>query len=278
MIDTGERRHGQYIVNYLLNNGIHQIDYLIITHFDSDHVGGAYIIINSMDVKNVIVPNYSRESNHVIRFETAMRINGIEAFVLTDTLKLTLDSIEFMINPARLEGVINPTGDDLSIIVSITHGENNFLFAGDAWNFRLRELLESEKILNTEYDFLKMPRHGRYSRHILEFIQAINPRYAVITGFHPDDLVYYYPERPADARVIAALENVGAEIYFAMSTGVRIVSDGKTLTVEYKSLRKKTSLSGSFCLSCLFYLRLPSLIFSILKTLILTGSKEGRTR
>lgn len=270
MIDTGERQHGQLIVNYLSNKGIRQIDYLIVTHFDRDHVGGAYIIINDLDVKKVIVPNYSRDSNHVSRFATAMRNNGLEAVVLTETMRLALDGAEFMIDPSQLEYMhfvrdddidfehfffdgddedyeydyyeyeaaaeeaAEPTTDDFSIVVSVTHGENSLLFTGDAWTIRLQELLENEEIMNTRYDFLKMPRHGRYNARIIEFIHAMNPRYAVITGFHPDDLVHHYPERPADGRVVAALEYMGAEIYFAMRIGVHAKSDGAELIVGYR--------------------------------------------
>ena len=261
MIDTGERRHGPPIVHHLFNRGISRIDYLIITHFDRDHVGGAYIIINYTDVKKVIVPNYSRDSNHVNRFEAALRANGLEAYVLTETMRFTLDNIEFTVDPSRLEYVhfarytdehelyfyeaggaaaaeetaAPPSGDDFSIVVSVTHGYNRFLFTGDAMAARLQELLENEEIMNTGHDFLKMPRHGRHNARSIEFIHAVSPRYAVITGFHPSDLARYYPERPADERVIAALDSVGAEVYFAMSTGVHVKSDGYEIGVTYRN-------------------------------------------
>lgn len=250
MIDTGENRHGQYIVSSLLNQNITVIDYLIITHFDSDHVGGAHLIIDYLDVNKIIAPNYSRESRHVERFENAMRNANIEAFVLTETIWLTLDEAEFMINPSQLpyfsfadddadfetsEGAFIPTGDDFSIVISITHGANNFLFTGDAVANRLQELLETDEIMNTSYDFLKVPRHGRYNRNSVPFIQAINPRYVVITGFCPSLYYYYYPERPTDERIIAALEYVGAYVFFAMSRSVHIRCTRVELTVKYCS-------------------------------------------
>jgi len=251
MIDTGERQHGPYVAQYLIEQDITAIDYLIITHFDRDHVGGAYVIINEIDVNSVIVPNYSRESNHVNRFENAMGNAGIEPFVLTETMRFTLDSAKFIIDPSTLEyfhfarkqdayqddaatdDTTQPTGDDYSIIVSVTHGGNSFLFTGDAVAGRLQELLENDEIMSIDYDFLKVPRHGRHNRQSVDFIHAVSPRYAVITGFHPDSLSYYYPERPTDERVIDTLEYVGAEIFFTMSIGVLAVSDGTDLTLQY---------------------------------------------
>jgi beta-lactamase superfamily II metal-dependent hydrolase len=255
MIDTGMRQHGQKIVGYLRSRNIHTIDCLVITHYDSDHVGGAYIIVNEVEILQVIVPNYDRDSNHLLRFRAAVRDEGIEKITLTETIRFTFDGADFLVNPSLLEyryiprynlfdldsdgdyyddddeEIQLPTGDDYSIIVSVTHGSNSFLFTGDAVAGRLQELLENNEITDTHYDFLKVPRHGRHNSHSVEFISAINPRYAVITGFHPDFLDIYFPERPADERVLAALEDVGAEIFFAMSVGVQAICDGTNLVI-----------------------------------------------
>jgi len=248
MIDTGERQHGSIIVDYLLMRRIDTIDYLVITHFDGDHIGGAYVVLDEINVRNVIVPNYSRESNHVRRFEAALERAQLEPIVLSETMRFTLGYVEFMVNPSDLnyvhfarhdeddadEIIANISGNDFSIVVSMTHGENNFLFTGDAVAGRLQELLENDEIMNINYDFLKVPRHGRHNRRIVEFIEQISPNYAVVTGFHPDMISYYYPQRPTDRRVIAALEDAGAEMFFTMSVGVRVRSDGRSLSVEYE--------------------------------------------
>ena len=253
MIDTGENQHGYYIVEHLYSRDIRQIDYLIITHFDSDHVGGAHTIIDNVYVKKIIIPNYSRESGHVERFEAAMERAGITPYILTETLRFTLDGADFIIDPSQLEyfhfprGFDTsdleetheplPTGDDFSIVVSITHGENSFLFTGDAVAGRLQELLDNNEIMGIDYDFLKVPRHGRHNRNSVPFIHAISPRYAVITGFHPDNIKYYYPQRPTDSRVVLALEDVGAEVFYTMSTGVRVVCDGFSILIGYEEIQ-----------------------------------------
>ncbi|MDR0462778.1 MAG: MBL fold metallo-hydrolase [Pseudomonadales bacterium] len=238
MIDAGENQHGQYLVDHLRDREITSIDYLIITHFDSDHVGGAHALINNLDVKKVIVPNYSRESRHVERFEAAMNDAELDPFVLIETMRLELDSVVFLINPSLLEYAHfsigeDSGGDDFSIVVAITHGENNFLFTGDAEENRLEELLKNDEIMNLNYDFLKVPRHGRHNSRSIEFINVVSPRYAVITGFHPDSISYYYPERPADIRIIEALMLIDAEIFYTMSVGVLIRSDGDEISVTY---------------------------------------------
>ncbi|MCL2373320.1 MAG: MBL fold metallo-hydrolase [Defluviitaleaceae bacterium] len=250
MIDAGERQHGRPIAQYLQRQNISTIDYLIITHFDGDHVGGAYLIRNNFNVKNVIVPNYTRDSGHVRRFETTLRNQRQEATILTETKRFTLDDVSFILDPLRhdyayyiasYEGyeeendTTTITGDDFSIIVSISHGDNNLLFTGDAMELRLEQLLNNNEIMSINHNFLKVPRHGRHSRLSTELIQAISPQYAVITGFHPDLAAVFYPQRPVDQRVIAALENAGAEIFFTMASSVRGISDGTSLVFEYSN-------------------------------------------
>lgn len=251
MIDTGENRHGHYIVDFMHNNGFTSLDHLIITHFDSDHVGGAHTILRYIGADNVIIPNYSRESRHMERFAVAKQALGLEAYVLTEEIRFSLDDADFIVNPSTLEymhfaqdedddgdnesgGVFVPTGDDFSIVVSVTHGENTFLFTGDAVANRLGEILAHDEFMSMDFDVLKVPRHGRHNHRSVEFIQTINPRYAIITGFHPDNLYRYSPERPTDERVISALENTGAKILFTMSEGVRILCNGYELTVAQK--------------------------------------------
>lgn len=250
LIDTGEAQHGDQITDYLLNCGITEIDYLIITHFHKDHVGGADTIIKNLTVKDVIVPNYGKQSKQYEQFAAAMEEAGLESGVLTETIEFTLDGVNFTVYPSWQEyyyfgdsSADDDTDEDdyedtdetseenvpkennFSLAVSVNHGNNNFLFAGDAKAKRLKELLLTGGIVNTQYDFLKVPHHGRYNKRSEDFIYAIAPQYAVITC----SLDY-----PADERVVAALEEVGAEVFFTTNGNVSCESDGERLTMMYR--------------------------------------------
>ena len=251
LIDTGEERHGEQIVEYLLNRGITEIDYLIITHFHKDHVGGASTIINNLTVKEVIVPDYGKESKHYERFDSAIEDNGIERTILSETMDFIIDGVCFTVYPAWQEYYafgVNGANDDtmdeddyendyadeeetipqennFSIVVSVNHGKNNFLFTGDAKSKRLKELLSTGRIMNTRYDYLKVPHHGRYNKRSMEFIYAIAPRHAVITCS---------ADYPADDKVVAALEMVGAEVFLTTGGNVWCESDGENLILAYQ--------------------------------------------
>jgi beta-lactamase superfamily II metal-dependent hydrolase len=241
MIDTGENKHGPQIADYLFSRNITEIDYLIITHFHKDHIGGADTIIKNFKIGEVIVPNYGKDSKQYSQFAEAMREADIDETILTETMEFVLDDSKFTVYPSGQEYYYygdteddeeNEDDDDssvnennFSIAVSVNHGNNNFLFTGDAKSKRLKELLSIDDIINTEYTFLKVPHHGRYNKRSEEFIYAISPEYAVITCSI---------DSPADDKVINALEIYGVNIYFTSNGDVYCISDGNDLMVSYK--------------------------------------------
>ena len=62
LIDAGERGFGKTILAYLEEQGIERIDYLIVTHFDKDHVGGMARVINNIAVGTVLQSNQPKDS------------------------------------------------------------------------------------------------------------------------------------------------------------------------------------------------------------------------
>jgi len=240
MIDTGETKHGYEIINDLKNRGINKIDYLIITHYDKDHVGGAAPVINRLDVKEIIAPGYGKESKQYDQFINAAVNRGLGINILNEPVRFILDSAEFAVYPSNQEycvygGNTNENDDadtngtinenDFSLVVKVTHGNNNFLFTGDAMAERIGEMLSTEEIVNTEYDFLKAPHHGRYNKRSAEFISAVKPKYAVITCSL---------EQPADERIISALREAGTEVFLTANGDVYCVSNGETVITAYK--------------------------------------------
>lgn len=248
IIDTGEQKHGAIFAEYLSSHDITEIDYLIITHFDKDHVGGADTIIENFTVKEVIVPNYGKESKQYEQFITSIDAAKIELCILTEILEFNINDMKFTLYPSQQEYYYFSSSDadgeedddenenddendnipnenNFSIVTSVKHGNNNFLFTGDAKSKRLKELLSIGDIVNTKYNFLKVPHHGQYNKRSTEFIYMIKPEYAVITCSS---------KKPSDERVVAALEDAGAEIYSTVDGNVYCKSNGKELIVAYK--------------------------------------------
>ena len=60
MIDTGEAEN--VIAKYLLDKGIKTVDYLIISHFDSDHCKSSKEVIEKLNVKQLVISKQAKES------------------------------------------------------------------------------------------------------------------------------------------------------------------------------------------------------------------------
>ena len=58
VIDTGEEDDGPDLVEFLQKRSIRELEALIITHYDKDHVGGADTLLEHIPVKKVYVPEY----------------------------------------------------------------------------------------------------------------------------------------------------------------------------------------------------------------------------
>ena len=68
MIDSGYDDTYKVIRNYLAGQEIQKLDYLVITHFDKDHVGGADRIIKSFEVGEILQPDYQSDAGQYLEY------------------------------------------------------------------------------------------------------------------------------------------------------------------------------------------------------------------
>jgi len=183
LIDTGEKGDGKDVLQYMENNNIDKIDYMFITHFDQDHVGGANKILGNTDVKQIYTSNYIKESDEYNSFMSKASEKKIPNTVLREDLTFEENGIKVEVNvPARDIYEEDPSNNS-SLIIRISYGENSFLFMGDAEEERIREYLRTNP---APCDVLKMPYHGHYMGCLSELIDAVQPKYAIITSSKED--------------------------------------------------------------------------------------------
>lgn len=218
VIDCGEDDDGDEVVEHLTRTGSENIDYLFITHFDKDHVGGASEVLDNFEAAQVILPDYIGTSDEYKIFTGTLAEKNISPTLLDEKLVFTLDDVLFEVYPPQKQSYKGPDNDH-SLIISVTHGNNKFLFAGDAEKDRLQEL---PKQLELDHDFLKMPHHGNYNKGTVAFLKGVTPTYTVICDSE---------KNPAEDDTIEALESIGSEIYRTKDGDIEVTSDGKTISV-----------------------------------------------
>jgi beta-lactamase superfamily II metal-dependent hydrolase len=218
VIDCGEKGDGGDILDYLEENGIDYIDYLFITHFDKDHVGGAAKVIKNAQIGTIIAPDYTGSNEEYEKYIEAAASVNITPISLTEQMSFTLDDVSFEVYPPQKENY-KEADNDYSLVISAVHGDNSFLFAGDAEQERLKEL---ESMDDLQHTFLKVPHHGRADKETNSFFEKVLPKYAVITCSKK--------ELP-DSAVTDELEKIGAQVYLTSDGTVNAVSDGKTISI-----------------------------------------------
>ena len=222
LIDCGTNKGGKALVERFEKEGVREIDTLIITHYDKDHVGGADKVLEEIDVRQVIMPVYDKESKQHTQFMEALDAAGdIEIHAMPIGSSVTMgapDGTTLSVTAAHRESYGEDEENDFSLAVRMAYGETTFLFAGDAEAPRQRELLEEGDVA---CDVLKVPYHGRLVSASEAFLTEAAPRIAYIT----DD-----EENAASPEVVAMLEALGAQVYTAREDGgISVVSDGQTV-------------------------------------------------
>lgn len=220
LIDCGEKGFGKEILACMETAGIESLDYLIVTHFDKDHVGGAAKVINSVPVGAVLQSNCPKDSEQYEKYLKALATAGIEPVTVRETLTFTLDGVVYTVDPPRKDNYASDDSNNSSLIVSVQSGENDLLFTGDAQNERLEEFISQNR---TQYDFLKVPYHGHWQGTLPELIASVLPDYAVITSSE---------EEPEDAETLEALARSGVKLWLTREGAVLLHCDGRTITVE----------------------------------------------
>lgn len=221
LIDAGNNEDGETIVSILQAQGIETLDYIIPTHPHADHVGGMDDVINAFDIGKVIMPNATSTSQTFEDMLDAMETKGLSATtpIVGDTY--TLGDCSFTILAPVWD-----YGDDMnnwSVAIQLVHGENSFVFTGDAEEEAEEDMLATG--LNLQGDVFQAGHHGSNTSNTEEFLDAVNPKYVVISCGEGNS--YGHPNE----EILERFAERNIEVYRTDTQGTIIMqSDGTNIT------------------------------------------------
>ena len=217
LIDAGFDDTSDAVLSYLRACGIDHLDYLVITHYDKDHVGGLRAIGTAVPIGKLYLPGYEGSDKNYRTLKDAIGSLGLASQQVVAELPLPLGDAVLSLFPSDVDYVPGRGGsegndNDVSLVASLTCGGDSYLFAGD---------LEKEGIAtylalggHGRFDVLKVPHHGQKSSYTDEFLDDVRPQIAIITDSADD---------PADRKTLKMLDEIGADTYRTSTSGTIVV-------------------------------------------------------
>ena len=227
LIDCGESGDTDRVISYLDNMGVSKINYVVGTHPHSDHMGGMSKIVEHFEIGEMIIPHIDDSDTPTTKyFERFLNACAEKNLSLTEAelgRKITLGDAELKIIAPNSLDYSNINNYSIGLIMH--HGENSFIFTGDAEKLAEEEMIE--KNLLEDIDVYKVGHHGSDTSSSMDFLNVIKPDYAVISCGegnsygHPNDIT------------IENLSKFTDKIYRTDLMGTIVfTSDGKSLDVK----------------------------------------------
>ena len=213
------------VVPFLKYKGVRELDAFVISHPQSDHVGGLSAVLKETRVRNVVGPGKPYGSALYRKLQREIADERSVSWVAERGARLTgFEGVSIdVLNPdPGPEGSKNINQD--SVVLKITHGSTSFLLTGDIEGAAMRKILLSGA--DVRADVLKVPHHGaKLDENGLRFVRAAAPAFSVISV--GENNPYRHP-RPETLEALAAVP--GNRLFRTDRDGaVTIISDGRKI-------------------------------------------------
>ena len=175
--DAGERT----IVPFLKRNGTSELDYLLITHSHSDHIGGAGSVLRLLRVDTIMLASFATGNQQVKDvLEIAEAKHTGEKIARTgNQIQIDSNARVYVLHPDS-NHTAEKNLNNSSVVLKIVYGNSSIVLVGDAE-------IATEKRMITRYsaflssNILKAGHHGSITSSSDEFLKVVSPRTALIS-------------------------------------------------------------------------------------------------
>lgn len=171
------------LLPYLLKKRITKIDFVLISHFDSDHVNGLLTIMKEIKVKCVIIGKQFESCDNYEAFIKIVKDKKIKVHVVEAGQRIKIEKNLYfdILWPSSEEVISENSINNNSLVCKLSYQKFSILFTGDIEQIAEKAILEKYKGTNVlQSTILKVAHHGSKSSSTEEFLKAIKPKIALI--------------------------------------------------------------------------------------------------
>lgn len=224
LVDTGKKgKPKKFLFPFLHSKNIKKIDYLVLTHMDYDHIGGAKEVIDKYDIGVIFYNGQDRGNKPQLRYLQAAKEKNIPIIILNSDPDLSnIVSLDNNLKMHVYHPMIKSESNNLSLVFKLVYKDFSMLFSGDLEK-------EGQKKVHDLYgndlksDVYKVAHHGDSS--YTPFIDAISPKISLCPCLK---IPLVMPNR----KTVRLLKKYG-DFYSVRNSGTLVLAtDGKNITIE----------------------------------------------
>ncbi|WP_051353338.1 ComEC/Rec2 family competence protein [Thalassobacillus devorans] len=213
LVDAGDRKAGEKVVEYLKRAGVSTIDQVVATHPDIDHIGGFLEVFTHIGVKKLLDSGKTYTTDTYAEYLKLVALNEIPTQVAEEGQQLYLDpDVKVQVlHVNRNEKENNPA----SIVLKLSYGDMDVLLTSDTEEKNEKRLI---KRYDVQAEILKVAHHGSATSNSQAFVDAVNPEAAVFSYDQANDYGHPVP------KVVARLYHLGTALYSTAESGDIVAS------------------------------------------------------
>ena len=230
LIDGGsssKKTLGKYTLEPCLKNlGVSVIDYAFVSHGDLDHISGVrFLLEESKDIKirTIMLPYHGKEDEKIKELEVLANKRGTKVMYLAGGEGLEVEGLKITCLHPKIQDIPEDVNEQ-SEVLKIDFGNCHMLFTGDMGEKGEMKLLERSRKELSQINVLKTAHHGSKYSSSAPFLDAVSPRFAIIS--YGENNTYGHPHK----EVMDRLKERNVKVFETAKSGaIRLWTDGTNI-------------------------------------------------
>jgi beta-lactamase superfamily II metal-dependent hydrolase len=225
LIDGGSKKEGGKVVEYLASQGVDDLEVVVSTSPDADHLGGLLYVLQNFRVAELVDSGQSHTTQTYSEYKTLLKKLNLSARSVRHGYNLSIDPSVSIVVLAPPDPLFSGTRSDTnsnSVVLLVDYNNTELLLAGDA------EAVTEEYLMMTpqDIDILKVAHHGSRYSSTWSFLAAFSPEIGIISAGCSNP--YGHPHR----ETLDRLRILGVKIFTTCSNGnIIVTTDGRSYAV-----------------------------------------------